>query len=248
MTRGELLSELTVTLGARHEARFIVEEVLGARRRPIGQAVDPAEVDRRPRLAARRRAGEPLQYVLGHWAFRSLDLLVDSRVLIPRPETEQVVEVALRELRRPGTAGSGHRRCRHRVGRHRPGLGHRAGAIEYGGAPVGDRHQRRRPGRGPGKPRSGPSAAKWPRSSRHLRPGAVAQPAPARRHEGQSTWSSPTRPMWPAKSGPSSPPRCAASQAGAGGRRRHRRHARDWPTWRRCCARPGRGWPAPGSW
>ena len=39
--------------------------------------------------------GEPLQYVLGHWAFRTLDLLVDRRVLIPRPETEQLVEVAL---------------------------------------------------------------------------------------------------------------------------------------------------------
>ncbi len=43
-----------------------------------------------------------LQYVLGHWAFRTLDLLVDPRVLIPRPETEQVVEVALRELDRLG--------------------------------------------------------------------------------------------------------------------------------------------------
>ena len=46
-------------------------------------------------MVARRRAGEPLQYVLGHWSFRRLDLLVDRRVLIPRPETEQVVEVAL---------------------------------------------------------------------------------------------------------------------------------------------------------
>jgi len=42
-----------------------------------------------------RAAGEPLQYVLGTWAFRSLELRVDRRVLIPRPETEQVVEVAL---------------------------------------------------------------------------------------------------------------------------------------------------------
>ena len=46
-------------------------------------------------MVARRRTGEPLQYVLGHWGFRRLDLLVDRRVLIPRPETEQVVEVAL---------------------------------------------------------------------------------------------------------------------------------------------------------
>ena len=55
-------------------------------------------------MLARVRAGEPLQYVLGHWSFRRLDLLVDRRVLIPRPETEQVVEVALRlarELPRP---------------------------------------------------------------------------------------------------------------------------------------------------
>jgi release factor glutamine methyltransferase len=46
-------------------------------------------------MVERRRTGEPLQYVLGSWSFRSLDLLVDRRVLIPRPETEWVVEVAL---------------------------------------------------------------------------------------------------------------------------------------------------------
>jgi release factor glutamine methyltransferase len=51
-------------------------------------------------MVERRAAGAPLQYVLGRWAFRNLDLLVDRRVLIPRPETEQVVEVALDELRR----------------------------------------------------------------------------------------------------------------------------------------------------
>ena len=46
-------------------------------------------------MVARRLRGEPLQYVLGHWSFRTLDLLVDRRVLIPRPETEHLVEVAL---------------------------------------------------------------------------------------------------------------------------------------------------------
>jgi release factor glutamine methyltransferase len=51
-------------------------------------------------MVARRETGEPLQYVVGRWGFRSLDLMVDSRVLIPRPETEQVVEVALGEIRR----------------------------------------------------------------------------------------------------------------------------------------------------
>lgn len=49
-------------------------------------------------MVERRRAGEPLQYVLGSWSFRRLDLMVDRRVLIPRPETEIVVELALAEL------------------------------------------------------------------------------------------------------------------------------------------------------
>lgn len=55
------------------------------------------------RAAARRRlAGEPLQYVIGHWPFRSLDLDVDERALIPRPETELLVDVALGELAASG--------------------------------------------------------------------------------------------------------------------------------------------------
>lgn len=46
-------------------------------------------------MLARYEAGEPLAYVLGRWGFRHLDLAVDRRVLIPRPETEVVVGVAL---------------------------------------------------------------------------------------------------------------------------------------------------------
>ena len=55
-------------------------------------------------MVERRAAGEPLQYVVGRWGFRTLDLLVDRRVLIPRPETEVVAEVAIAEARRPGRA------------------------------------------------------------------------------------------------------------------------------------------------
>ena len=51
-------------------------------------------------MLARRTAGEPLQYVLGSWGFRTLDLFVDPRVLIPRPETEIVAGCALAELQR----------------------------------------------------------------------------------------------------------------------------------------------------
>jgi release factor glutamine methyltransferase len=46
-------------------------------------------------MVERRRGGEPLAYVLGSWAFRRVEVVVDPRVLIPRPETEEVVEVAL---------------------------------------------------------------------------------------------------------------------------------------------------------
>ncbi len=46
-------------------------------------------------MLARHRTGEPLAYVLGRWGFRHLDLAVDARVLIPRPETEVVAGVAI---------------------------------------------------------------------------------------------------------------------------------------------------------
>jgi release factor glutamine methyltransferase len=49
-------------------------------------------------LLARRGRREPLAYILGSWGFRRLDLLVDGRVLIPRPETEVVVERCLELL------------------------------------------------------------------------------------------------------------------------------------------------------
>ncbi|WP_420438719.1 peptide chain release factor N(5)-glutamine methyltransferase [Candidatus Poriferisodalis sp.] len=51
-------------------------------------------------MAARRLAGEPLQYVLGSWGFRRLDLAVDQRALIPRPETEVVAGIAIDWLKR----------------------------------------------------------------------------------------------------------------------------------------------------
>ncbi|MGH9079316.1 MAG: HemK/PrmC family methyltransferase, partial [Acidimicrobiales bacterium] len=82
--RPATLATLTEQLGSVQEARWILDHA----------------GDRWPELVERRLAGEPLQYVLGSWPFRHLDLMVDRRVLIPRPETEQVVEVALAELDR----------------------------------------------------------------------------------------------------------------------------------------------------
>lgn len=86
------------------EAGWMVEDATGLTSAELAlEGEQPATVGAVLRVRAmveRRLTGEPLQYVLGHWSFRRLDLLVDARVLIPRPETEQVVEVALAELDR----------------------------------------------------------------------------------------------------------------------------------------------------
>jgi release factor glutamine methyltransferase len=85
-------------------ARRIVEEASGLEGAEYVLGLDqPATargVAQFDRLLGRRLQGEPLQYVLGHWGFRTLDLFVDHRVLIPRPETEQVVGWALDEIDR----------------------------------------------------------------------------------------------------------------------------------------------------
>ncbi|HZD21948.1 MAG TPA: peptide chain release factor N(5)-glutamine methyltransferase [Acidimicrobiia bacterium] len=52
-------------------------------------------------LVARRLDGEPLQYIEGSAPFASLDLIVDERVLVPRPETELLFEMAIRLVRNP---------------------------------------------------------------------------------------------------------------------------------------------------
>ncbi len=96
LTRKELIDDLGTRLGSRSEATWIVQDVLGSRTSSIPNDAIVSLNE----LAERRIAGEPLQYLLGHWSFREIDLIVDSRVLIPRPETEQVVEVALAELAR----------------------------------------------------------------------------------------------------------------------------------------------------
>jgi release factor glutamine methyltransferase len=54
-----------------------------------------AESDRFAELLRRRRAREPVAYVLGKRAFRYIELTVDSRVLVPRPESEGLVETGL---------------------------------------------------------------------------------------------------------------------------------------------------------
>ncbi len=61
-----------------------------------GEPMDCAEWDRALAAAVRRARGAPFQYAAGQAAFRHLTLAVDERVLIPRPETELLVEIVLR--------------------------------------------------------------------------------------------------------------------------------------------------------
>jgi release factor glutamine methyltransferase len=75
----------------------------------LDTAVSPRIVDAAAAMVDRRAAGEPLQYVLGTWSFRQLEVRIDQRALIPRPETEQVVEVALEMLRHRLAGGSDRR-------------------------------------------------------------------------------------------------------------------------------------------
>ncbi len=93
----------------------MIEEVAGSRGAELLTVEqDPASVTGAKRLEGmveRRIAGEPLQYVLGSWSFRGLDLFVDSRVLIPRPESELTAELAIAEAVRLGARrGQGRRR------------------------------------------------------------------------------------------------------------------------------------------
>jgi len=92
-----LVAEVSERVGSVREATWIVER---ARSTASGAAAVRAAA---LAMADRRATGEPLQYVVGSWAFRTLELHVDRRVLIPRPETEQVVEVALHQLERIAT-------------------------------------------------------------------------------------------------------------------------------------------------
>ncbi|MGI5867968.1 MAG: peptide chain release factor N(5)-glutamine methyltransferase [Kiritimatiellia bacterium] len=60
-----------------------------------GFAMPPALVDAMRRGVTRVGSGEPLQHVLGQWGFRSLVLKTDRRALVPRPETEGLVQLLL---------------------------------------------------------------------------------------------------------------------------------------------------------
>ena len=83
----------------RLDAELLLAHTLGVDRARLvvdaREELDPSSLARFDALVARREAAEPVAYILGRRDFRRITLSVDSRVLIPRPETELLVEVGL---------------------------------------------------------------------------------------------------------------------------------------------------------
>lgn len=95
---GEYLNAKGVERG-RLDAEHLLAHALGVKRLQLylqyDRPLEREELDRFRPLLRRRAEREPLQYILGHAAFRHLELRVDRRVLIPRPETEVLVDEVL---------------------------------------------------------------------------------------------------------------------------------------------------------
>jgi release factor glutamine methyltransferase len=97
------LAALTSSPTPRSDAEELLSRLLGVSRAQLhllgARLLTPAESTRLESWLARRAAHEPVQYLTGRAAFRDLDLVVDPRVLIPRPETEGLVGAVLEILR-----------------------------------------------------------------------------------------------------------------------------------------------------
>jgi len=104
-TLRQIVAEASARLGgveARHEAELLLLHVLDRPRSWLfAHATDPLDANDQAAfeaLLARRVAGEPVAYLTGRRGFWTLDLEVDPTTLIPRPETELLVELALERL------------------------------------------------------------------------------------------------------------------------------------------------------
>ena len=99
LARGAALLAAAGVDSPRLDAELLLGETMGTDRAGLviaARDLVPAPVARRyEQLLDRRRDREPIAYILGRRAFRHLELQVDRRVLIPRPETELLVEVGL---------------------------------------------------------------------------------------------------------------------------------------------------------
>jgi release factor glutamine methyltransferase len=95
----EAIAQLSASASARLDAELLLASCLDRPRSFLhshgGEALSPATRERFLQSVARRRRGEPVAYILGRREFWSLELEVNPGVLVPRPETELLVEFAL---------------------------------------------------------------------------------------------------------------------------------------------------------
>lgn len=109
-----LLAQTSALLSESSSARWLCETASGLSGEEFLSRLDEPATQRMvahlDAMVARYRGGEPLAYVLGHWSFRRLELMIDRRVLIPRPETEIVAGRAIELVLAATTASSSKRR------------------------------------------------------------------------------------------------------------------------------------------
>jgi release factor glutamine methyltransferase len=95
MNVGSLLAVAESQCLARLDAQLLLLHALGRSERDRGwllahdtDEIEPEHAAAFAALCMRRQSGEPIAYILGHKEFHGLDLSVDARVLVPRPDTE----------------------------------------------------------------------------------------------------------------------------------------------------------------
>ncbi len=106
MTLKEIYSfcvgELLFTDCAEFESQCLIEDILGYSKEQIylnNINLDVSDFEKIQDAVVRRKSGEPLQYILGKWDFYDLTFSVGEGVLIPRPETEMLVDFALEKVK-----------------------------------------------------------------------------------------------------------------------------------------------------
>ena len=104
LTWRQLWADTAKVLDDRPAARWLCETACGLDGDEFTGALDEPATERMVKhldeMVGRYRSGEPLAYAMGRWTFRRVELMIDRRVLIPRPETELVAEVAIELARR----------------------------------------------------------------------------------------------------------------------------------------------------
>lgn len=104
LTWRQLWADTAKVLDDRPAARWLCETACGLDGDEFTAALDEPATERMVKhldeMVGRYRSGEPLAYAMGRWTFRRVELMIDRRVLIPRPETELVAETAIELARR----------------------------------------------------------------------------------------------------------------------------------------------------